>query len=302
MNLTKIRCVVFLASFVVCGRLLPQQPCGALKDSDKTRLASYVLKKYRVPVGTALAISENSIAGSTCYRKLEFKSLDPQRFFQIDLYASPDLRFLSRDLLDTTVDPLEEQRLKAAALAVGLTRGDFPAIGPEKATVTLAVFSDFQCPYCAQMANVLREVVPQESGNVRLVFRHFPLPMHPWARPAAEATACAQDQGMDFFWRLHDFIFDHQRELTPDNLRTRIDEYAKGLKDFAASKFSECMIEKRTAARIEDDVRFARQNGINATPTLFINGQQTRISGPDHLRTIIRELLKPAAAPAVASR
>jgi len=67
----------------------------------------------------------------------------------LELFAAPDLRFLTRDLLDTTVDPVVEERKKAEALAAGLTRGDVPARGKADAPVTIAVFSDFQCPYCA---------------------------------------------------------------------------------------------------------------------------------------------------------
>jgi protein-disulfide isomerase len=125
----------------------------------------------------------------------------------------------------------------------------------------------------------------------------FPASDAPLGAAGLGAAACAQEQGMDFFWRLHDFLFDHQRELTPENLRTRIDEYARGLEKFDGAKFSQCMTEKRTAAKIDGDVKFALENGINATPTLFINGQRTRLSGPEHLRTLIRELSKPAATP-----
>jgi len=230
---------------------------------------------------------------STCYRKLRFTSQDSTRPFRLELYVSPDFRFLTRELLDSRIDPIEEARQKQQALEAGLTRGNFPALGPPNAPVTLAVFSDFQCPYCARMAQTLKEVLPAAGDRVRLVYRYFPLPMHPWARPAAEAAACAQEQGNNYFWTLHDFIFEHQREFTPDSIGPKLTEQAAGLAGLGRDRFTSCLANKKTAAKVQDDVAFATANGINATPTLFLNGQQIRIVASEQLLTLIRELSEP---------
>ncbi|MBZ5728825.1 MAG: DsbA family protein [Acidobacteriia bacterium] len=228
----KLKRMIFLA---LIGSLIggmpgarAQEQCPPLKDADRTRLIDYVQKKYKVPATASLGVTEAPFARPSCFRKLLFQSQEAKSSFRIELFLAPDQRFLTRELLDSTVDPIVEERKKAEALAAGLTRGSFPARGKEDAPVTIAVFSDFQCPYCARFADMLKDVLPDE--RVRLVFRHLPLPMHPWARPAAEAAACAQEQGNGHFWSLHDFIFEHQKELAPENLQQKLAEFSRDLR------------------------------------------------------------------------
>lgn len=209
----------------------------------------------------------------------------------MDLYLSSDLRFLSAELLDTTVDPVEEERKRRQALLDGLTRGDFPAIGPEGAPVTVTVFSDFQCPYCADMATLLRHhVLPLvDPGKVRLVFRHFPLPMHNWAREAAEAASCAQEQGNDYFWRMHDALFELQSELSPANVIEKLAEQAESFPRFDSERFSRCVAARAASAHIDRDLAFGTENGVTGTPTVFVNDR--RVSGGfEQIVTLIREL------------
>jgi len=276
--------------------------CPPIQGADKAKLVDYVQKKYRTPATVHLEVADVAFVGSTCYRKPEFKAREPGTSFHLELFASPDLRFLTRELLDSRVDPAVEERQKAEALAAGLTRGDVPARGRADAPVTVAVFSDFQCPYCAGFAATMKRIPPTEADKMRLVFHFFPLPMHPWARPAAEAAACAQQQGNSFFWALHDFIFDHQKEIAPDTLQPKLAELAKGLSGLDQGRFALCVMERKTAAQIDRDVAFARQNGINATPTAFVNGEKTQIVSPEQVRALIRQLSEsPEAARAAAA-
>ncbi|HET6583211.1 MAG TPA: thioredoxin domain-containing protein, partial [Nannocystaceae bacterium] len=82
---------------------------------------------------------------------------------------------------------------------------DAPMLGPENALVTIIVFSDFQCPFCARVQPTLAELRKQHPDDLRIVFRHMPLTMHPHARAAAKAAIAADRQGK--FWRMHDFLF-----------------------------------------------------------------------------------------------
>jgi protein-disulfide isomerase len=178
-----------------------------------------------------------------------------------------------------------------------VAKGDLPALGPANAAVTLTVFSDFQCPYCAKFADMMRRgVLPVTGGKVRVVFRYFPLSMHAWARPSAEAAACAYQQKNDYFWSFHDFFFDRQKELTPANLRQQVLDHARGLTGLDQAKFQKCLSQDGGKALVDREVAFGNANGIEATPTVFLNGKETEAVAPEQLLTLIRELgLNPTA-------
>jgi protein-disulfide isomerase len=78
--------------------------------------------------------------------------------------------------------------------------------GNPDASITILIFSDFQCPFCSRYANTLQQVLNQYPEDVKLVFKHFPLGFHQYAQQAAQAAECAGTQGK--FWEMHDALFD----------------------------------------------------------------------------------------------
>jgi len=275
-------------------------PCAALGAADRNTLAGYVQKKYKLPSTADVDVREVSFVGDSCYRRLQFVSGNSTRPFNVELIASPDLRFLTREVFDSTADPLEEERREARALASKLAEGDAAALGLANAPVTMVLFSDFQCPFCSRMAHGLRqEILPREGDKVRLIFRNYPLPMHPWARAAAEAAACATVQGDNYFWPLHDYMFDHQRDFTADNLVPELSRQASLIGGFDPVRFANCIDRKETASSVDRDVAFGKQMKVSGTPTLFVNGQ--RVSGyqAEQIQTLIRELTQPTESPEI---
>lgn len=133
-----------------------------------------------------------------------------------------------------------------------------------------------------------QEIFPTEGKTIRVVFRYFPLDGHNWAKPAAQAVACVQEQGDDYVWRMHDFLFQRQPEFTPDNVVGRITEKTKRLNKFNTAQLKSCIASNRTTAKIEKDIAFGNENGVNGTPTLFVNGERVAVA-PEQLRTLIRE-------------
>jgi len=271
--------------------------CAPLNEGAKARLVDYVRKKYNLPLDAGLKLSDASLVGSTCYRKLEFKSQGSARAFHISLFATPDLKYLTRELLDTGASPAAAAPQAQRELA-GVANGDFPSLGPANAPVTVAVFSDFECPFCARFAAMMRkEVLPAEAQHVRLVYRQFPLPMHPWARAAAEASICAYQQNHDYFWSFHDFFFEHQHELTADNLRAKILEHASAISGLDRAKFEGCLSEGGSKTAVDRELAFGNDNGIHATPTVFINGKQAQVGDSGQMLALVRQLEKDPNAP-----
>lgn len=159
--------------------------------------------------------------------------------------------------------------------------------GPVNAPIRIVEFSDFQCPFCADSLPVLERVLEKYQGQVLLAYRHFPLPGHSQAMPAAEAAECAREQGK--FWEMHDLIFKNQQGLNFDSYR----KFAQQLQ-LDLAKFDECMSEHRYEDAILNDVREGRAYGVSGTPTFFINGHP--VPGAADLvrfQQIIEQLLTP---------
>ncbi|MFC8192987.1 DsbA family protein [Cellulomonas sp. NPDC057328] len=151
-----------------------------------------------------------------------------------------------------------------------------PAVDPERfvlgdpsAPVTVVEFGDLECPYCRAAAPVLRRLVEESDGRVRLVWRHFPLfQVHPHALAAALAAEAAGAQGR--FWELHDRLFADQEHLTDDDLRAHAVALGLDPEDLVGER----------AERHADAVRADYADGlaleVPGTPTVFVDGVRFR--------------------------
>lgn len=188
----------------------------------------------------------------------------------------------------------EGARAPSAAAAPGFSPREVsidnaPVLGDENATVTLMEFSDYQCPFCSRH---YREVMPTlvedyvESGKLKIVMRENPImSIHSRAMPASQAALCAKDQGK--YWEMHDMIFDNQRELADENLKS----YAATI-GLDTTAFNECLDSGAMKKQVDGDLAVARSVGVRGTPgfvlgltdpedtnkanmTQFINGAQS---------------------------
>jgi protein-disulfide isomerase len=186
----------------------------------------------------------------------------------------------------------------AVSAGVPVTLRDAPALGSAQAPVALIVFSDFECPYCWQLAqktlpSIRRTFV--DSGQLLLAFRHLPLEsIHSEARRAAEAAECARARGR--FWELHDAIFEDRPGLQAGWL-----ERAAARAGLPPAFAGECA-PREMQARVQSDIAAADALAIGATPTLLLGpvdraGRMTvarTLSGavpPDRLASEIQGLL-----------
>lgn len=145
--------------------------------------------------------------------------------------------------------------------------GDAPFYGDEDAKVTIVEFSDFQCPYCAKAAAVIKKLKSKYGKKVKIVFKQFPLAFHNHAKSAAIASMCANEQGMDKFWKMHDAFFLDKAPLADDKI---IELSSKlGLKK---DQFESCFKNKKFMAHVERDLQQGQALGVKGTPSVFING------------------------------
>lgn len=144
--------------------------------------------------------------------------------------------------------------------------GDAPSRGSARAEVTLVVFSDFECPFCAKFAQTLKEIEGEMGGKVRVAWKSMPLPFHPHAEPAARAALAAAKQGR--FWEMHDRLFANARALTDADLESHAAAIGLDLARFRADLSSASISEQ-----VARDRQQAAALGVTGTPTLFINGK-----------------------------
>lgn len=141
--------------------------------------------------------------------------------------------------------------------------------GNQDAKVTMVEFSDFECPFCGRYAS---ETYPQvdknyiQTGKIRYVFQHFPLPFHLKAQKASEASECAGNQGK--FWELHDKMFADQTKLAIEDLKKAA--ASLGLK---TNQFNSCLDSGETKDKVEKGLSLGKSVGVQGTPAFFINGR-----------------------------
>ena len=140
-----------------------------------------------------------------------------------------------------------------------------PVKGPAKAVVTIAEFSDFECPFCAQVQDTLKQIMERYGGEVRLVFKHLPLEGHRNSLAAARAAYCAGEQ--DRFWQFHDALF-ATRKLSSEVFG----EISERL-GLAREKFAACLSDEASRAAVIRDIELARRYRIDSTPSFLINGK-----------------------------
>ena len=160
-----------------------------------------------------------------------------------------------------------------------------PSKGPAGAPVQIIEFSDFECPFCFRVNPTVAQVLSTYGDRVRLVYRHLPLPNHPNARPAAEASACANEQGR--FWEYHDRLFANQSRLAAADLK----QHAADL-GLDTAKFNSCVDSRRFQKDVDADLDAAQLLGVSGTPHFFINGRALSGAQPlESFKAIIDEEL-----------
>jgi protein-disulfide isomerase len=191
--------------------------------------------------------------------------------------------FLVRNAVDRTGDEVNGIRTTIARAAKGPREAEAregidrnrrypvntkgaPVRGDPEAKLAVVEFSDFQCPFCSRSVKTLDQIAQTYGDKVRIVFKHLPLEMHTKARPAHAAAEAAFRQ--DKFWEMHNKIFAHQDEMSPEKYR----EYAREL-GLDLARFDRDVADPELVKRIDADAAEAASLGVTGTPAFFVNGR-----------------------------
>jgi protein-disulfide isomerase len=141
--------------------------------------------------------------------------------------------------------------------------------GAENAPVTITVFDDFECPYCARLVPTLEQVMAAYPQQVRLVYKHFPLSMHKFANAAAIASIAARNQGK--FWPLHDELFANYNKLNDIKIRQLAESIGLDMK-----RFDQDIANPALQQEVAADTQLGTKAGVRGTPAVYINGIQLK--------------------------
>ena len=273
----------------IVAAYLVGKPVGVVLTSAAVAMIGRA--KVTVPVGWASVMGSGTVAGtaftvSLLIANLAFtgERLEQARVAVLLTIGGSALTTFVVFAATRTLEPMRRARALNgdAEMLLDLTTPVDPARdhvrGPDDALVTIVEYGDFECPSCGRAEKSLG--AGPLGGDVRLVWRHLPIPeVHPHAALAAQAAEAAAAQGK--FWEFHDVLLTHQDRLRVEDLR----RYAQQL-GMDQVRFLREIRTGKYAHRVAQDVASADASDVSGTPTFFINGR--RHYGSHDAKTLIR--------------
>lgn len=265
-----------------------------LAGSSPALAAVQVEKGATVNLGKAavdVAVSADGNRVFTLHKggEVQILSAAGERLEQFNLGFEAERLAVAPDGEQLFITVGNELRLVEVATVQPLPVLNSPVKGSDRASVTLTVFSDFQCPYCSRVVPLVDELLARNPETVRVVFKQFPLRMHNMALPAALASLAAREQGK--FWPMHDLLFANFNQLTEE----KITELAKAA-GLDMARFAVDRGDPKLRDEVQRDQILGQQSGVQGTPSLFLNGRLLRERNPAAVQRLIdREVTKAGA-------
>ena len=142
-----------------------------------------------------------------------------------------------------------------------------PVKGPADARITLIEFSDFECPFCSAAEKQVDVVMAAYPKDVKLIYKQFPLSMHPHAQIAAQASLAAREQGK--FWEMYEILFKNFRQLSRNNILAMAKQLGLDIDKFQADLDS-----GKFKKEVDKDIADGEAANVYGTPAFYINGKQ----------------------------
>jgi protein-disulfide isomerase len=287
----------FLLLLAVCLGCVAQSTSPELTKKIERQVRSY----YKIPAEVHLLVGTPTPSS-------EFPNYDSVVVTVDNGEKKQDLSFvISKDhasmmrliKFDLSKDPFAETMSK-------IDTSGRPTRGAKASKVVVVNFDDFECPFCSRMHQTLFPQVLKEYGDrVTFIYKDYPLAeIHPWATHAAVDANCLAAQNSDAYWDFADYIHSNQREVTNEKTAAAradaLDRLAtsQGQKhNLDAAKLQSCLKAQDETA-IKASIKEAEGVGVEATPTMFINGQKIDGAVPiSEVRAALDQALKDANLP-----
>ncbi|MFB3815748.1 MAG: DsbA family protein [Terriglobales bacterium] len=286
----------FKRSFVAL--LLLCLGCSAQSNTPtdlERRIERQIRAYYQIPEQVKIKAGPRQASEFPEYDKLTVTMSVGERKQDQEFLVSKDNKTLVRFAkMDLTKDPYAELMNK-------INIEGRPWRGKQDAKVVIVNYDDFQCPFCTRMHDVLfKDVFKEYADKIKIVYKDFPLyQIHPWANRAAVNSGCLAAQSNDAYWAFADYLHGSGREISGDKrpVAEQFEAVDKAAREYGqkfnvnAEKLNACLKAQDDSA-VRASVREAEQVGVNATPTMFINGY--KLDGavpPEELKAAINRAL-----------
>ena len=293
-NLACLNVVLFL--ILAAGGCKAQStnasPAGSLSPEVLHRIQTEIRARYSVAPQVDISISSPQSSDIPGYDKVIVTFAHDEKKTTFDFLLSKDRKTLARlETIDISQDLMSKIDVKGR-----------PVRGNPAAKVAIVNYDDFQCPFCAKMHATLFPALLKEYGNkVKFIYKDYPLvDIHPWAMHASVDANCLASQNGDAYWDFADYVHANAKSIaghSPQEAFVNLDKLTMDQGDkhhVDAAKLDAC-VKKSDESAVRASMAEGDKLGVDATPTLFINGE--RISGivpDDVMHSIIDHALADA--------
>jgi protein-disulfide isomerase len=290
--------------------LLVSAGCSAQSVSPdvKANIQRQVQAQYDLPSEVTIDVGPRRPSDFPTYDTVTVTLSAHGKDQKLDFLLSQDGKTLARvTKMDLTKDIYAERMNKIDV------KGR-PVRGNPNAKVTIVNYDDLQCPFCSRMhTTLMQEILPQYGDRVKIVYKDFPLSMHPWAQHSANNANCLAAENGIAFWEYADYVHANQKAISGgqdlQKSKAELDRIALdlGKKNGADMGRLQACLKAQPDGALKASVAEGESLGLNATPTLFINGQKLEGAvDAEEVKAILNQQLlaagiqPPAAAPVVA--
>ncbi len=249
-----------------------------LSDAQK-KMALRILNAKSCNCGCSMTIARCREKDSSCRRSLIFART------VVDAIREGKKESEVVQQLDQKASTFVEAKLpEDAGVVYNIDTAHNPTRGPRDAPVSIVEFSDFQCPFCAGLQSALDKTLKTFPRDVRLVYKQYPLNIHPYARQAALASLAAYAQGK--FWEMHDKLFQNFSQINEDNINKWAREIGLNL-----TEFQKALQSGKHEALVQKDMADGAAAKVLGTPTVFVNGKKIQDKSFEGFKKVIQEEL-----------
>lgn len=294
-----------LAVLVLAIGCRAQSPANANPEVNRN-VERHVRAILQAPPYVKIAVKdrtpESEFAG---YDKLTIALSAGERSQDVHFLISKDNKtLLSVSKIDLSKDPYAEAMQK-----IDVTGR--PARGNKDAKVLVAVYDDFQCPYCSRMHQTINDTLKTYGDKIKVIYKDYPLfEIHPWAGRAAINSQCLADQSSGAYWDFADFVHGNPTEIQGqkrplENQLAALDRVTEdiGTKHGVDSQKLRACIQAQSRAKLDQSVKEAESVGVSATPAVFINGMKLDGAVPaEQFKAALDQALADANATATSSK